>query len=132
MKEKITKDTKKAAEFFLEKISFCASPFELKDMIADNINEINIIDVRAYDDYIDGHIPYAIHLPYKNIEEHLVMLEKDKTNIVYSYCPYCKLAHKVACYIAQKDYPVMVLNGGFKIWKELEYDIIKTSSNVDM
>ena len=47
MKDRITKHTNKAKEYFLEEISFNISPFELKEMIKHNINEINIIDVRS-------------------------------------------------------------------------------------
>ena len=129
MKEKITENHAKAKEFFLEKISFMLTPYELKEMIANNLNEINIIDVRAYDDYIDGHIPYAIHIPFDSIEEHLVMLEKDKTNIVYGYSEFCKLPAKACYIIATKNYPVMLLRGGYHIWEKIGFDTIKTSSD---
>ena len=130
MKNKnFTFNSNKAKEFFLEKISFEISPRELEMHIKSNIEDINIVDVRSYDDYIDGHIPFAIHVPIENIEEHLVMFDKDKVNIVYSYCPYCKMADKAAYIIADKNYPVMKLCGGYKIWHEIGFDTIKTSSS---
>lgn len=130
MKDKtFTFNSGKAKEFFLEKLSFEMSPKELEENIRNNIEEINIVDVRAYDDYIDGHIPFAIHVPLNNLDEHLVMLEKDKINIVYSYCPFCKLAQKAAFMMAEKGYPVMVMCGGYRIWKDYGFDTIKTSSD---
>lgn len=130
MKNKnFTFNSNKAKEFFLEKISFEISPRELEMYIKSNIEDINIVDVRSYDDYIDGHIPFAIHVPIDNLEEHLVMFDKDKVNIVYSYCPYCKMADKAAYIIADKNYPVMKLCGGYKIWHEIGFDTIKTSSS---
>ena len=131
MKENFTRDFNKAEKFFMEKISFCESPFELKEKIQNDRNNINLIDVREYDDYIDGHIPYATHIPFNNLDGHLSMLHKDKVNIIYSYCPYCKKALKAAHYFATKSYPTMVLEGGIMIWKELGFDIVKTSSNID-
>jgi len=119
----------KAKEFFLEKISFEISPRELEESIKNNIEDINIVDVRCYDDYIDGHIPFAIHVPLDSLEEHLVMFDKDKVNIVYSYCPYCKKAYKAALQIAERNFPVMVLCGGYKIWNEIGFDTIKTSKS---
>ena len=86
----LTFNSGKAKDYFLHKISFEISPRELKKHIDENIENINIVDVRCYDDYIDGHIPFAIHVPLDSLEEHLVMFDKDKINIVYSYCPYCK------------------------------------------
>ncbi len=131
MKEKITKDTKKARDFFLEKISFLTGPFELKEKIQNDIEDINIIDVRRYEDYIEGHIPFAIHVPFDSLEEHLVMFEKDKVNIVYCYSAYCKLGAKAAYMIADKGYPVMLLEGGYLTWQKLGYDCIKTSGDTD-
>lgn len=130
MKDKtFTFNSGKAKEFFLEKLSFEMSPKELEENIRNNIEEINIVDVRAYDDYIDGHIPFAIHVPLNNLDEHLVMLEKDKVNIVYSYCPFCKLAQKAGFMMAEKGYPVMIMCGGYRIWKDYGFDTIKTSSD---
>lgn len=133
MKDKLlTFEHKKARDFFLEEISFLTGPFELKDMIQEQIEDINIVDVRKYDDYIDGHIPFAIHIPFDSFDEHLNMLEKDKVNVFYCYNAYCKLGAK-ACYMAaEKGYPVMLLEGGFKIWQKLGYECVKTSSNDDM
>lgn len=125
--EKITFNSSKAKEYFLEKISFEMSPWKLKELSKEKIEDINIVDVRTYDDYIDGHIPFAIHIPLDNIEDHLVMLEKDKINIVYSYCPCCQRASKAAYMMAHKGFPVVSLCGGFKAWSELGFDIVTTS-----
>ncbi len=127
----ITDDTKKAKDFFLEKISFMISPFELKRTIKDFVNDINIIDVREYDDYIDGHIPYAIHVPYTNLEEHLEMIEKDKVNVIYCESEYCSLACKTAHLLSSKGFQVKVLSGGYYIWKKLGNETVKTSSETD-
>ena len=82
MKNKnFTFNSAKAKEFFLNKISFEMSPRELEKHIKNNIEDFNIVDVRSYDDYIDGHIPFAIHVPLDNLEEHLVMFDRDRVNI---------------------------------------------------
>ena len=129
MKEKITTNTHEAKEFFLKINSFLTGPYELHEMIKEKIDDINIIDVRTYDDYIDGHIPFAIHIPINHIDDHLVMLHKDKINVVYCYNQYCKLGPKAAYYIADKGYPVMLLEGGYHIWQKYGYDTIRTSSS---
>jgi len=131
MKDKLTFDKNKAKEFFLEEISFLVGPYELEDLIKNKIDEINIVDVRKYDDYIDGHIPYAIHVPYDSLEEHFVMLEKNKVNIVYCYNNFCKLASKAAYKLAKEGYPVQVLHGGYKTWEKFGFDTVKTSADTD-
>ena len=123
----ITENTKKAEEFFLNELSFIVSPFDLKRQIENKIEDLNIVDVRKYDDYIEGHIPYAIHVPYDSLEEHLIMFEKHKLNIVYCYSQLCQLAHKTAYEIAKKDYMVKVLAGGYRTWEKMGYDTVKTA-----
>lgn len=123
----LTENTKKAEEFFLNELSFIMSPFELKRKIEHDIENINIIDVRKYDDYIDGHIPYAIHVPYESLEEHLIMFEKHKLNIIYCYSQLCQLAHKTAYEIAKRGYMTVVLSGGYRTWEKMGYDTVKTA-----
>lgn len=123
----LTENTKKAEEFFLNELSFIISPFKLKRMIENEIENINIVDVRKYEDYIEGHIPYAIHVPYESLDEHLVMFEKKKLNIVYCYSQYCALAHKTAYEVAKRGYMVMVVNGGYKTWEKMSFDTVKTA-----
>ncbi len=123
-------DFKKAKEFFESHAKFTISPFELKKIIdSGEIDEINIIDVRKYEDYIDGHIPFAEHIPIDEIDEHLNMLEKEKCNILYCYNEYCNLAHKIAILLTEKNYPTRVLLGGIRTWRKYEYDTVKTSSD---
>ena len=123
----LTENTKKAEEFFLNELSFIISPFKLKRMIENEIENINIVDVRKYEDYIEGHIPYAIHVPYESLDEHFVMFEKKKLNIVYCYSQYCALAHKTAYEITKRGYMVMVVNGGYKTWEKMSFDTVKTA-----
>ena len=127
--KKITTNSHKAKEYFLEEISFTISPESLKDKLKDDLKEMNVIDVRAYDDYIDGHIPFAIHIPIETLDEHLAMLDKDKINIIYSYCPYCTLGAKAAYLLAEKGYITMVLRGGYYIWSQKGFETVKTSAN---
>ena len=130
MKEKnFTFNSNKAKEYFLEKISFEMSPWQLKKHSQEQISALNIIDVRDYDDYIEGHIPFALHIPMDDLEEHIKMFEKDVVNIVYSYCNCCWRANKAGSVIADNNHPVMVLCGGYKAWKELGFDIVKTADN---
>lgn len=127
--EKITKDLSRAKKFFENIVSFTVGPHSLDEIIAHRINTVNILDVREYDDYSDGHIPYAIHLPYKNIEENLEILDKDKATIIYTYSDSCPRAYNTALELLKHNYPVVVLRGGFRMWKKFDFDIIKTDSN---
>ena len=126
--EDITKDLSRAKKFFEDIISYTIGPFSLDEMITHRINTLNIVDVRDYNNYIEGHIPYAVHIPYKEAKEHLDMLDKDKITIVYTYSDSCPRAYKTALELIEKHYPAVVLRGGFKEWKKFEFDIIKSDT----
>ena len=125
----ITEDLSRAKKFFENIVSFTIGPFSLDDTISRRIDTINIVDVREYEDYIEGHIPYAVHIPYKEMEEHLKMLNKDNTSIIYSYSDSCPRAYKAALQLLDEHYPSVVLRGGFKEWKKFDFEIIKNSTN---
>lgn len=127
--EKITKDISRAKKFFENIISFTVGPFTLEDMIKYRLESINILDVRDYEDYIEGHLPYAIHFPSKETEAHIDMLDKSKINVLYTYSDTCAKAYNTAVLLLENNYPCVVLRGGFKEWKKQELDIIKTSSD---
>jgi rhodanese-related sulfurtransferase len=116
-------DPQKAKEYFEAKISFTTGPVELERMMKQGEN-INIVDVRAAEDYAEGHIPGAVNLP-KDKWQTLEGLRKDKTNVLYCYSQVCHLAATAAVEFASKGYPVMEMDGGFRAWKEHDMEIEK-------
>ena len=116
-------DPQKAKEYFEAKMAFTTGPVELERMMKQSEN-INIVDVRAAEDYAEGHIPGAVNLP-KDKWQTLEGLRKDKTNVLYCYSQVCHLAATAAVEFASKGYPVMELEGGFRAWKEHDMEIEK-------
>lgn len=123
-----TEDLSRAKKYFEDIISFTVGPFTLDEIIAYKIDTINIVDVRDYDDYIEGHIPFAIHIPHKEAKEHSKMLEKDRVTIVYSYSDSCPRAYNAALSFVDKHYPTAVLRGGFREWQKFDFDVIKNNT----
>ncbi len=116
-------DPEKARVYFENKMAFTTGPVELERMMneADNVN---VIDVRASEDYEQGHIPGAFNLP-KDKWETYAGLSKDKVNILYCYSQVCHLAATGAVKFSGKGYPVMELEGGFQTWKDYGMKIEK-------
>lgn len=75
----LSRDPAKAKEFFEAKMAFTTGPVELERMMKNN--EVNIVDVRAAEDYAKGHIPAAMNLP-KDQWSTMKGLRKDKTNVL--------------------------------------------------
>lgn len=54
-------DPQKARAYFENKVAFTTGPIELSHSLESG--NVNVVDVRAADDYAKGHIPGAINLP---------------------------------------------------------------------
>ena len=114
------KDPAKAKTYFEAKMAFTTGPVELERMMKNN--EVNVVDVRAAEDYAEGHIPGAINLP-KDQWQTLKGLRKDKTNVLYCYSHVCHLAATAAVEFARQNYPVMELDGGWRWWKDDDFTV---------
>ena len=112
----IVTSPRKARRFFEAKMEFTTGPVELSEMIKRSEN-INIIDVRAYEDYAKGHISAAVNLPKQRWGTH-TGLSKEKVNVIYCYSEVCHLAAAAAREFAEDGYPVMELEGGFEGWQQ--------------
>ena len=115
-------DSAKANEFFEAKMAFTTGPVELERMMKNK--EVNIVDVRAAEDYAEGHIPGAVNLP-KDQWRSLKGLRKDKINVLYCYSQVCHLAASAAVEFSEQGYPIMELDGGWRWWKDDGFDVEK-------
>jgi rhodanese-related sulfurtransferase len=113
-------DPAKAKAYFENKLEFTTGPIELDHSLKAHEN-INVIDVRAEEDYQKGHIPGAVNLPREKWST-LEGLNKNKTNILYCYSQVCHLAAKAGREFAGKGYPVMELEGGWEGWAHYELE----------
>jgi len=109
-------DPAKAKAYFGDKLAFTTGPVELDAMLKKGEN-VQVIDVRAANDFAKEHIAGSINLP-RDKWETLEGLDRRKTNVVLCYSIVCHLAAKAAFLFADKGFPVMELEGGFKGWKE--------------
>ncbi len=124
-------DTKRAAQFFEEELSFKTNPYGVKSAIDGKVAKVTIVDVRSAKDFAEGHIPGAINLPYEQYngfegnEIAFPGLRKDGFNYVYCYQLLCNLGQKAAKKFASLGYPVKEIVGGMQSWKEAQYPIEK-------
>lgn len=114
--QEIRSNPEKAQCFFSKKLAFTLGPVELKELSGKG--NVKIIDVRGKADYEIGHIPQAISIPYEELPEKMKELNKDDLHIIYCYNLYCHLGARAAFLLAQNNFSVMELCGGFKTWSE--------------
>ena len=114
--QNIRNNPEKAQCFFSKKLAFTLGPIELKNIMAEK--NVKLVDVRMRADYDIGHIPEAISIPYEELKDKISELSKDDLHIVYCYNNYCHLGSRAAYLLAQNNFSVMELSGGFKTWSE--------------
>lgn len=117
----------KSKKYFQDKMAFTTGPVELERWVKQG-QPVNIVDVRAAEDYAEGHIPASVNLPkdqWHDLKVVKARLRKDKINVVYCYSHVCHLAATAAVEFATKGYPVMELEGGWRWWKNDGFAIEK-------
>ena len=128
LKKDIIYDFSRAKHYFENISTYMISPYGLLGMIKKNVDMFQLIDVRDYDDYIDGHIEFAEHIPVNKLEENLDMLDKEKITIFYCYNSYCLRAVNCALKLVERSYPAAILDGGMEAWEMLDFDVVRNSS----
>lgn len=109
-------NTENAKKYFMQYLAYTLGPVELKELMDEG--KVKVIDVRGEADFEVSHIPGAISMPYENISENVSSLSKDETTVVYCYNQQCHLGARACLKLADYGYPCMLLEGGFKTWKE--------------
>lgn len=116
-----------AKKYFQDKMGFTTGPVELERWVKQG-QPVNIVDVRAAEDFAEGHIPGAVNVPKGQWDDPKIVksrLRKDKINVLYCYSQVCHLAATAAVGFASKGYPVMELEGGWRWWKNDGFAIEK-------
>lgn len=122
---KIRYNSKSAENFFAEKLAFTLGPVELQTMIKET--NVKLIDVRRKEDYDEAHIPEAMSIPKDELATKLLELSSTDLHIIYCYNQQCHLGATAALILAKNGYPVMELEGGFKVWAEdFKFEVIKS------
>ena len=114
-------DPAQAREYFEKKMSFTTGPVELNAQI-ETYADLVIVDVRAREDFEQGHIPGAINLPREKWSPPQG-LSKEKPNVIYCYSHVCHLGGAAAVQFAGLGYPVVEMDGGFKAWEENDLEV---------
>ena len=105
-----------AQNYFTKILAYTIGPIELKNLMDED--EINLIDVRRKEDFQIAHIPGAISIPKDEIENNFDKISKEKVNVVYCYNQQCHLGARAALILAEYNYLVVLLEGGFQVWTE--------------
>ena len=76
---------------------------------------VSILDVREMDEYVDGHVPGAVHIPLSTIP--VRNNEIDKGNKHYVICEAGGRSAQACAYLEQQGFDVVNIAGGTGSWR---------------
>ena len=84
-----------------------------------------LVDVRGEQAFARGHVPGAINLPYRQIDEQaLSQFPSDSLFVVYCAGPHCNGANKAAVKFAELGRPVKEMIGGVTGWIDEGFSLV--------
>jgi len=104
-------------EFYRNKLLFEMDPSDLFEALENN-EPVVVIDTRQTFGFEKEHIPGAINLPHRNMNEETTRhLDRSKTYICYCDGMGCNASTRGALKMAQMGFKVKELIGGIEWWK---------------
>jgi len=76
-----------------------------------------VLDVRAEDEFRQGHLPGALNIPLGQLERRLAELPADREIVAYCRGPWCILSFEAVAALRQRGYQARRLEDGFPEWK---------------
>ena len=84
------------------------------------------LDVREDQEFRDGHILNALHIPYGVIEQSLAELESYKTRAIIVYCRSGQRSAQASSVLRKQGFEyIYKLNGGMLAWRGADLPVVK-------
>jgi rhodanese-related sulfurtransferase len=113
-----------AARHFRWRLQFETDPSDVYADLETGLADFVLVDTRSRDDYAAGHLPGAISLPYREIDDAtLDVLPRHRTIVTYCWSPGCNAATRGAAALAALGYRVKEMLGGIEYWQREGYPI---------
>src|SRR5215467_13858905 len=98
---------------------------EVDSRTAQEIPGALFVDVRRYDEWEQGHLPGAVHVPRGSLESRIEGVVPDRSTPIVLYCASGERSAFGAKSLAELGYEnVFSLAGGFTDWKRNGFDIV--------
>jgi rhodanese-related sulfurtransferase len=92
---------------------------------------VTVLDVRPVEEYQAGHIPGALSVPLKDLEQRLSSLGRDREIVAYCRGPYCVLAVEAVEKLRALGFRAFRMEHSVADWRALGLPIEITSLNPD-
>lgn len=89
--------------------------------------DIVLIDVRPFDEYEAGHIPFAVSVPPSEVSKHLKKFSKKKEIVAYCRGPYCFFAKEAVETLRKNGFKASSLKDSVHDWSDYGLPIEQTA-----
>lgn len=89
---------------------------------------VTVIDVRPPEEYASGHVPGAVNIPLKDLEQRLKELPREQEIVAYCRGPHCVLAFDAVAQLRAQGFQARRLEDGFPEWREAGLPVEKTAA----
>jgi len=114
-----------AAAHFERLLAFETDCWDVHVAIEAGNAQLTVLDVRAPEAYARGHLPGAINLPHRRINDrNLAPFGPDTLFVVYCDGPHCNGADRGALRLARLGRKVKKMIGGVDGWKKDGLDLV--------
>lgn len=94
------------------------SPAQVREQVAAEAQSLVILDVRSEEEYADGHVPGALHIPHDELAARLTELETSKDKPIVVYCRSGKRAAKALTILHEAGFTRLLhLTGDMPGWE---------------
>lgn len=113
-----------ARQHFLAKLAVETDPSDVHADLSKGVDRFVLVDARSAEDYRECHIPGAVSLPHRAInDESTAGLSSDTPVVVYCWSPACNAAAKAAVRLTGLGYHVKEMIGGIEYWRREGYAV---------
>ncbi len=85
---------------------------------------VTILDVRPEDEFALGHLPKAVNVPLRALEERLSELDAAKEIVAYCRGPYCVLSFEAVAVLRARGFKARRLVDGLPEWRAAGLPIV--------
>ena len=87
---------------------------------------VTVLDVRPPEEYAAGHVPGAVNIPLKDLEQRLKELPREQEIVAYCRGPHCVLAFDAVAQLRAQGFQARRMQDGFPEWREAGLPIEKS------
>jgi ArsR family transcriptional regulator len=78
---------------------------------------VTVLDVRPEDEYALGHLPGAVNIQLRDLEERLTDQDRGREIVAYCRGPYCVLSYEAVAALRARGFKIRRLEDGYPEWR---------------